>query len=64
MIMDKMNKAKMSLSNEKQRLIDIGPSKAGELFEYTKNCVEPGIKYARKRFVDVGIETQEENHMK
>ena len=42
-IMDNMNKVKMSLSNEKQKLIGIGPSKASEWLEYTKNCVEPGI---------------------
>ena len=34
--MDKMNKTRMSLSNEKQRLLDIGPCKASEWLEYAK----------------------------
>ena len=41
---------------KKQRLIEIGPSEAYQWFEYAQNCIQQGIIYARRGFVDMDIE--------
>ena len=54
-IKEQMKVIKEVLRNEEQKLIDIGPYKAQDWLEYAKECVQPGIEYARKRFVDVDV---------
>ena len=50
-IKEQMKVIKEALRNGEQKLIDIGPSKAQDWLEYAKECVQPGIEYARKKLL-------------
>jgi len=57
-IKEQMKKAQTSLRDGKKKLVEIGPHKAQDWLGFAKQCIQLGIEYARRRFMDIDIENR------